>query len=452
MDFIQACRKFISIDSSPTHGTQALGEFAAELCREKGLIVETQQEVQGDLIQLNIIARLPGPSGGTRATSELMLQTHLDTVDPGPYGLWIETGHNPFDAHIVDGKIYGLGTADVKLDFLCKLQAMASFSQSSPGKMAPVLVGTFGEEQGMVGALKLIRKNLVAAKMALVGEPSDLRLLTSAKGFAGVEIRIPYAVDEQKYRKEHNLRESTSTQSRVFNGRSAHSSVPHMGESAIKKMLDYLIQLPESVVVMEADGGVNYNTVPSNAFLELDLVSGNFDSMASKISVIYREVRELEAEFLKFRDEDFTPSHPTLNIGIIRTLEDHVFISGNCRIPPIVTNEIYDSWMLRLQNVCKSVGAEFRVTDYKRPVRTDAESVLVRGCLEELVQMGLSFPPGTQSSTNEASLFARVGIECVSFGPGKREGNTHTPKEHVLIEDLTKATEFYRRMIQRFCI
>src|SRR5207253_597890 len=107
----------------------------------------------------------------------------LDTVDPGPYPLWTHTECNPFDATIIDGKIYGLGTADVKLDFLCKLEALSSFGGDRNWKLPPVLVGTYGEELGMHGALRLIRKNKISAKMALISEPSHLKLISAAKGF-----------------------------------------------------------------------------------------------------------------------------------------------------------------------------------------------------------------------------------------------------------------------------
>lgn len=448
MNFIEACRKFISIDSSPSHGTKAIGEMALEICRERGLFVQTQEEYLFDLPQMNIIAR----PVAERPALELMLQTHLDTVDPGPFGLWSENGHNPFDAHIIDGRIYGLGAADVKLDFLCKLEAITSFPANTNWKLPPVLVGTYGEELGMLGAMKLIRKNMISCRTAFVGEPSDLKLIVAAKGFAGVEIRVPFSDDELKYRQEHNLRESTSTQSKIFNGKSAHSSNPQLGDSAIKKMLDYLLQLPEGLVVMEIDGGVNYNTVPSHAFLELDLVSGHHDSMAAKICTIYREIKNLEHEFLQYQDHDFNPQQPTLNIGIIRTMEDHVFIAGTCRLPPIITNEIYESWIKRLNQLCSSVGSQFRVTDYKRPFRTEKNSILARVASAELERMGIFTGFGTQASTNEASLFSRTGIECICFGPGAREGNIHTPKENVLISDLEKATAFYKKMIERFCL
>lgn len=438
----------IAIDTSPQQGTREIVQWLKDLSEQRGLHVEVQEEILGDLPQANILIR----PNREKAPQEFLLQGHLDTPDPGPFGYWSETGFNPFDAHIIENKIYGLGAADVKLDFLCKLEALSAFSSETEWRLPPVLVGTFGEELGMVGTLKLIRKNKVSASMALVGEPSDLQLITSGKGMAVVEIRIPFSDEERRYRYEHNLRESTSTQSRIFNGKSVHSSTPHLGESAIKKMFDYLMQLPENIVIMEVDGGVNFNTVPANAFLELDPVSGFADPMSKKLVAIYNLIRELETTFLSYQDRDFVPSHPTLNIGLVRTFEDHVFISGSSRIPPVVTNEIYEQWMADFKRKCAAVGADFKVTDYKRPYRTSESSPFIQGCQEELREMGLSPKLATQSSSNEATLLSRVGIECISFGPGQREGNIHTPKEHVAIDDLKKAVEFYRRVIERFCL
>lgn len=448
MDFIEACRKLISIDSTPTHGNKEVAEFAAELCRERGLHVEMQNDFIGDTEHVNVIAR----PQSSRPPLELLLQTHLDTVDPGPFPLWIHTECNPFDATIIDGKIYGLGAADVKLDFLCKLEALASFGPDRQWKLPPVLVGTYGEELGMQGALRLIRKNKVAAKMALIGEPSDLKLIGAAKGFASVEIRIPFSAEEIAYRQEHNLKESTSTQSKLFIGKAAHSSTPHLGESAITKMLHYLQQLPDSVTLMEIDGGVSHNSVPSHALLEIDIVSNSSKPIIMRLMKIFEAVKVLEKEFLNYSDQDFFPAEPSLNIGLVRTYQDHVLLAGSCRIPPVITHETYEAWMGQLHEVCEANGSQFRVTDYKKPFRTNETSMLVKGCRDELRDMGLVDGLSTQPSTNEASIFSRTGIECLCFGPGKREGNVHTPSEHVAIADLHKAVEFYKRVIERFCL
>ncbi len=423
-------------------------QFAKELCEGAGLHVELQEGHAGDLLEMNLVARY----SKEKPSAEFLLQTHLDTVDPGPYSLWTKTGANPFNASIYQDEIFGLGTADVKLDFLCKLWALKSFKETTGWRLPPVLVGTYGEEQGMMGMLRLIRQNKLNAKLALVGEPTDLRLVHAAKGFAVVEISIPFSEEEIQYRIEHNLRESTSTQSRIFIGKAAHSSTPHLGESAILKVLSYLLQLPDGLAVMEIDGGVNYNTVPSHAMIELDIVGELKNTIVKKIAHIYKAILELEKDFLNYGDPAYVPAHPTLNIGIVRTHQDHVVFSGSCRIPPVVTNEVYENWMKRLREVCEEVDSTFRVSDYKRPYKTNLESEFVKVCQNIMSEMDLDQTCIGRSSTNEASILTRLGVECLSFGAGLQEGNAHTPSEHVKISDLQKAIEFYTKAIKRMCL
>jgi succinyl-diaminopimelate desuccinylase len=453
LDFVESCRRFISIDSSPSQGNAELAKFAAKLCTSKGLYCELLEETWGDLPQANVIAR---PTSVTHQDADeietFLLQTHLDTQDPGPFGLWTSTDKNPYNATIVDGKIFGLGTADVKLDFLCKLWALSEFSSDTNWKRIPILIGTYGEETGMPGALKLIRKNRINAKLALIGEPSNLQLITSGKGIATVEINIPFEDDEQKYRLDHNFAETSRTQSKIFHGTAAHSSNPALGDSAILKVIDYLKQLPNDITVIEIDGGINFNTIPAHAFVELDLVSGYKIPMATKLLKVFKTLSELDNEFLVHQDLNFSPPHPTLSIGMIRTSESRVLISGNCRITPSLDSKIYDSWMQKLNRICIELGGAFQITDYKRAFNSKNDSFFVKGSQEILAKLGGLSSTITQPSTNEASLFSRVGIECICFGPGMREKNIHTPHEHVEIEDLRKAILFYKHMIERFCL
>jgi acetylornithine deacetylase/succinyl-diaminopimelate desuccinylase-like protein len=58
----------------------------------------------------------------------------------------------------------------------------------------------------------------------------------------------------------------------------------------------------------------------------------------------------------------------------------------------------------------------------------------------------------TQSVTNEANVLSRFGFECIVFGPGKRQNNSHTPEEHVSLQDLKTAEEFYQTMIEKVCL
>ncbi len=449
MNFIETCRKLISLDSSPTSSTVELVDYLAKLATDAGLDVEIMHEIQNGITQANIIVRIEKLKAGD---NEFLLQTHLDTVDPGSFSLWKKNDFNPYDAVIEDSKIYGLGAAEIKLDFLCKLNVLKKLKDKKFTSLKPVLVGTFGEETGMQGALRLIRKNKINAKYALVGEASDLQIIQAAKGFAVVEIRIPISEEERNYKISRNQAESATTQTKIFSGKSSHSSTPHMGDNAIQNMLEFLQKMPENMVLVEADGGTRFNMIPSQAMVELEMVSHVKNLCLVKLNKIYRILKEVESDMKHFQDQDFEPHFSTLSVGLIRTSEDSLLLGGSCRILPNITQEQYEAWMTKIQKVCEECGAQFRVTDYKRPFRTNENSVLVKTAQSILEKMGMSSKCKTLASTNEASLFTRLNIECICIGAGVREGNVHTPQEHVKLEDLEKATHFYEQMVERFCL
>lgn len=449
MGFVEDCRKLISLDSSPASSTLEVVKYLASLAEQEGFFVEVIDEMQNGISQANIIVRAEPFKPGDK---EFLLQTHLDTVDPGNFSLWKKNDFNPYDAVIEDGKIYGLGSAEVKLDFLCKLYALKKLKNKKFSTLKPILVGTYGEETGMQGALKLIRKNKINAKYALIGEASDLKIIHAAKGFAVVEIRIPFSESELKYKVSKSQAESTTTVSKLFYGKAAHSSTPHLGDNAVQKMLEFLQKTPENMVLIEADGGIRFNMIPHQAMIELDLASHVDDLVLTKLNKIYRTMLEIENDMKQFVDTEFEPHFSTLSVGIIRTNENELILGGSCRILPNIQHEQYESWMQKIKQTCDECGAQFKITDYKRPFRINDNSVLVKSAQSVLEKMGLDTKCITLASTNEASLFTRVNIECICIGAGVRAGNVHTPQEHVKILDLEKAIHFYEEMIERFCI
>ena len=120
--------------------------------------------------------------------------------------------------------MYGLGSADVKPDFVCKAAALADLD---PRRLRrPVrLVGTFGEEVGLLGARWLVDSGALAGMhWGLVGEPSELVAIRAHKGYAKFEahVRCP-------------RRALRGASARVkLRGESAHSSTPQLGRNAIE--------------------------------------------------------------------------------------------------------------------------------------------------------------------------------------------------------------------------
>ncbi|HMN68604.1 MAG TPA: M20/M25/M40 family metallo-hydrolase, partial [Bdellovibrionales bacterium] len=272
----------------------------------------------------------------------------------------------------------------------------------------------------------------------------------AGKGLAVIEISIPFSNEEHVYRREHDHLESASSQSRMFSGRAAHSSDPKGGDNAIMKMLEYLSQLPEGIAVLDLDGGIGYNTIPAKAVLEIDTVAGFKDPILPKISRLYSSLRALEQELLNFREDGFSPAHPTINMGTIRTFENEVRITGSVRLPPSVTDVIYEGWMRGLESAVGDVGATFRVKDYRKGFSTLPEAEFVTEAGRLLSGLGYEGMPVKSTSASEASVFSRHGIDCLLFGPGMSVGNSHAPNECVKISELRAATDFYRKALERF--
>ena len=251
MDFLSQCKKIIRIESTPTVGNEEVSLFCADLCRQAGLEVELQEATFLSKKQYNLLAR---PGAKKKGVTEVIFQSHLDTVEPGPLGNWTKTDHNPFQATIEGDRIYGLGTTDVKLDFLCKLRALKEFTGKQM-KTPFVLVGTFGEEIGMQGAHHLVESKAVTAKRAIIGEPSELQIVYANNGYMVLDFFVPFTNDEKThYRNEETG--ATRTQEKVFHGKAAHSSTPHLGDSAILKLVAYLEKMPQGIAMIDAAGAV----------------------------------------------------------------------------------------------------------------------------------------------------------------------------------------------------
>ncbi|MDC0980106.1 M20/M25/M40 family metallo-hydrolase [Bdellovibrionales bacterium] len=444
MSFIENCRRFIALDSTPDSGTREVALYAAELCKEVGLKVTLQEEILYGVPQINVIAR----RSEEIPQNEFMLLSHLDTVDPGPYGLWKKTEGNPFNASIHGQVICGLGARTGKLDFLCKLEALKKFSKrDESGKRPFVLVGTFGNHLGMAGALKLIRRKMVNATSSCIGEPTGLLVADGGSGFAKLEITIPFSEEERSYHQEHDLMESGSTQSKMFR---TYQGEGGQAENAIFKMLDYLERLPKGIAIMDIDGGVAHNIQPRSAVVEMDMVDTFKQGVISKLLLIRDEIRKLTDEFKLHPDDRFEKPFSTINVGRVYKQNHHVHLLGSCRLLPSVSSSTYENWLETLGRACRKIGATFRILDYKRPFLISESSPFLKSALQaqgELfgVDKAVKIVLGT-----EASVFDRIGtMDCIVFGAGKVDEEYSIPDESVSIDDLQKSIQFYERLIER---
>lgn len=201
----------------------------------------------------NLIATFGAGPGG------LVLAGHTDTV-PYDAGRW---QHDPFLLTRQDGKLYGLGTSDMKAFLALAIEAASRFSPSQLQEPL-ILVATADEESSMAGAQTLVNVGRPQARYAVIGEPTGLRPVRMHKGIMMECITL--------------------------HGRSGHSSDPALGNSALEGMrlvLDELVRWRSELQARHRDplfrvpvptlnlghihGGDNPNRICADCELHIDL-------------------------------------------------------------------------------------------------------------------------------------------------------------------------------------
>ena len=183
-DLVAWAERFIATPSESRLGNAAIADVAGELLRELGLAADLESVHAGGATHHAVLCET-----GAGSDAILLLVTHLDTVPPGDSAAWTATGGDPFRPTRDGDRLYGLGSADAKVDFVCKAHALAAERGSLTRGVR--LVGTFGEEIGMLGARWLVESGLTrGATRALVGEPSELAIVHAHKGYAVYEARV----------------------------------------------------------------------------------------------------------------------------------------------------------------------------------------------------------------------------------------------------------------------
>jgi len=230
VDIVALTRALVDIDSTTGREGEA-GAWLASYLRGRGFTV-VEQPV--DAARFNVIATPQGPP-------QLVFSTHFDCVPP-------------FFASRVDGdRIHGRGSCDAK--GILAAQVAAADRLMRDGETRVGLVFVVGEERGSDGARRANEAATGGCRFLIDGEPTDNRLGLATRGILRLKLHA--------------------------SGRAAHSSFPELGESAIDKLIDALIELrsielPGDPVLGRThytvgliDGGVAPNVVPPSAEAEV---------------------------------------------------------------------------------------------------------------------------------------------------------------------------------------
>jgi acetylornithine deacetylase len=235
VDVLHLTRSLVDIDST----TGREGDAGRWLARYLRNLEFTVVEQPVDDQRFNIIA--------TTGKAEVVLSTHFDCVPPF------------FSSRLEGGRLYGRGACDAK--GILAAQVAAAVRLRRGGETRVGLLFVVGEERGSDGA-RAANGAADGCRFLVDGEPTDNRLGLATRGMLRLKLKA--------------------------SGRAAHSSFPELGESAIDKLLDALvdlrsIELPSDPVL----GKTHYS---------IGLISGgvapNVVSPAAEAEVMFRTVTD----------------------------------------------------------------------------------------------------------------------------------------------------------------
>src|SRR6516225_979247 len=120
----------------------------------------------------NIIARCEMP--GAKRT--ILFEAHQDTVPIDHMTI------EPFGARIEGDRLYGRGACDIKGGMAAMLAAFARVVREKPRSAANLIMACAVDEEFMfLGVLELMKRGL-KADLAVVAEPTDLKIVNDHKG------------------------------------------------------------------------------------------------------------------------------------------------------------------------------------------------------------------------------------------------------------------------------
>ncbi|MHA1586352.1 MAG: YgeY family selenium metabolism-linked hydrolase [Candidatus Heimdallarchaeota archaeon] len=319
----------------------------------------------------------------------LAIDAHVDTVGLGELSNW---GFNPLYGKIEDDKIYGRGSCDQKGGLATALYAVKLLKEIGiPKNLTLYFVASIFEENAEGVNWQFIINNLgIKPQAVLLTEPSNLGISLGHRGRIDLEVRAT--------------------------GISSHGSMPDLGVNPIYKLSKIIGEIEElnenlpkdpdfgkgSIAVTAISSqSVSLNAVPEKAMIYLDRRLGLADSEESAIKEITElpAVKESKAEVKvhSFKIKTYK--------GYIQTIKAY-----------------YPSWKMSVDHPLVQVA----IDAFKLQFDENPETKF------------------WQFSTNGVATKGLFDIPTIGFGPGD-EKYAHTCEEHVPIEHLVKATEFYLR-------
>ena len=382
-ELIALTRELIRIPSVVRPGDPGATEAAVaahveEWFRQEGFDVEVQAVAPG---RPNVLAML----GDRAAGPTLLLEGHTDVVTEGDPGQW---SHPPFEADVVDGRIYGRGAADMKSGLAAAMIAAAALKRSGARLGGRLVVGALvDEEADMLGVKHLVQTPLGRElTAAIICEPEQNELCLEQRGVVWARV--------------------------TARGRMAHGAMPEAGVNPIVAL---------SALVREAPR-------------------------------LERRLRMLCTRSRYLRPPTVTPTvmtAPVKGVPQSNVIPAVAQATLDVRLTPgpdadAVAKEL-DEACRRAADACPGATVEWEaINGFRLATQVDRTEPLVRA-MARAVRRATGEPPrygGVPGSTDGTILRMELGIPIVTCGPGNRL-IPHQVDEYVEVGQLIDAARIY---------
>ncbi len=395
--------RLIQIPSvNPPGFTINVAGFIRDWLNEHGFTSEFREYAKD---KPNVIARVG------RNKPVLILNGHMDVVPPGDDSKWT---YSPFSGRIVEDRVYGRGATDMKGGLAVIMTVFAELAPliEKQGSGTLIFSATADEETGgHPGVEALVRDNVLTGDAAIIAEPSgSSRYYIGEKGLCQVKL--------------------------VTRGRSAHGSLPVLGENAIMKLIRAISKAEE--LISEFNSGIK---IPS------ELVNAIKNS-----AEVYLEAAKASGLNLTLSDFERVVGTVSFNPGVINggskinMVPDYAELELDMRIPPGVSpNQVINHLRSGLSSI-----ADVEILDTSEPNYTSPGETIAR-LVHEGIEKVLGAPPKpviVTGATDGRYLRAR-GVPTVVYGPGEL-ALAHAYNEYVTVDDLLKTHDVMTYAVKRF--
>ncbi|MBE5967854.1 MAG: YgeY family selenium metabolism-linked hydrolase [Lachnospiraceae bacterium] len=380
---VELCRKLIR-EQSYSGGEKGVAEILGDNMKAMGF----------DEVKMDRYGSIVGCIKGKKPGKKILFDGHIDTVPVTDPSEWI---HPPFEAEIVDGKIHGRGSSDMKGAVAAMTCAAANYAQDTDRDFAGAIyvAGVVHEECFEGVAAREISKN-VKPDYVVIGEASHLNIKIGQRGRAEIVLE-------------------------TF-GKPCHSANPEKGINAVYKMAK----------VIEAIRGLEptHHPVLGDGILELtDIKSSPYPGA----SVVPEYCRATYDRRLLVGETKESVLEPIQNLLDQLMAEDHEL-------------KAKVSYAVGVEK-CHT-GNEIKGERFFPGWLYNEDSDFVQKVYGQLKEMGYD-PSITQYNfcTNGSHYAGEAGIETFGLGPSE-ENLAHTVNEYIEIDQLSKVTDCYYGVIK----